>query len=142
MHRTLKQAATQPPEKNFRAQQQCFDHFLKNYKQNRPHESLDQKTPASCYQSSRRLYNEKPESLTYPEYFVVRRVQGCGVVSLRRHRVYITHLLDGYDIGLNEIAQGIWEAFLGSVRLGRFDERDAQQKSVSYLSLKTVTPVP
>jgi transposase InsO family protein len=142
MHRTLKQAATQPPEKGFKAQQLRFDLFRENYNGERPHEALGQLTPASHYQPSNQDYTDNPEPLTYPDYFVKRRVQRCGVVSLRGHRVYITHLLEGYDVGLNEIAQGIWEVYFGPLRLGQFDERDAQQKSVSYLSLKSVTYVP
>jgi transposase InsO family protein len=142
MHRTLKQAATQPPEKGFKAQQLRFDLFCMNYNGERPHEALGQQTPASHYQPSGQDYTDNPEPLTYPDYFVKRRVQRCGVVSLRGHRVYITHLLEGYDVGLNEIAQGIWEVYFGPLRLGQFDERDAQQKSVSYLSLKSVTHVP
>ena len=142
MHRTLKQAATQPPEKGFKTQQHRFDLFCESYNCERPHEALGQQTPASHYQPSNRDYTDNPEPLTYPDYFVERRVQRCGVVSLRGHRVYITHLLEGYDVGLNEIAQGLWEVYFGPVRLGQFDERDAQQKSVSYLSLKSVTHVP
>ena len=142
MHRTLKQAATQPSEEGFDAQQQRFELFRTSYNHERPHEALGQQTPATCYQPSRRAYTDKPQPLTYPEYFQIRRVQGSGVVSLRDHRVYVTHLLKGYDVGLNEVAQGVWDVYFGPVRLGRFDERDARCKSVSYLSLKSVTHVP
>jgi transposase InsO family protein len=142
MHRTLKQAAAQPPEQSFSAQQQRFDLFRESYNRERPHEALDQQTPATHYQPSSREYTDNPEPLTYPEYFVVRPVQGSGIVNLRGHRVYVTHLLEGYDVGLNEIAQGVWEVYFGPLRLGQFDERDAQRKSVSYLSLKSVTHVP
>ena len=142
MHRTLKQAAAQPAEHGFGKQQQRFDQFRKSYNHDRPHEALGQQTPSSCYQRSHRVYSDTRETLTYPDYFVVRRVQDGGIVSLRNHRVYVTHLLKGHYIGLNEIAQGVWEAYFGAVRLGQFDERDAQRKSVSYLSLKSVTHVP
>lgn len=142
MHRTLKQAVTQPPEQDFAAQQCRFESFQGSYNQERPHEALDQRTPASCYQSSQRDYTDKPRPLAYPAYAVVRRVQGSGIVHLRGHRVYVTHLLEGYDVGLNEIAQGVWEVYFGPLRLGRIDEREAQRKSVSYLSLKSVTHVP
>jgi len=142
MHRTLKQAATQPPEHDLEAQQRRFDMFRECYNSERPHEALGQEPPSSCYKPSTRRYSEHPEPLTYPEYFVVRRVQGSGIVYLRGHRVYVTHLLEGYDVGLNEVAQGLWEVYFGPLRLGSFDERDAQQKSVSYLSLKSVTHVP
>ena len=142
MHRTLKQAATQPPEKDFRSQQQRFDLFCSSYNCERPHEALGQQTPASCYRPSRRAYTDHPEALTYPEYFSVRRVQSNGTISLRSHMVYVTHLLKGCEVGLNEIDQGVWDVYFGFVRLGRFDELDVQGKSVSYLSLKTVTHVP
>lgn len=142
MHRTLKQAATQPPEQDFEKQQQRFESFRESYNNERPHEALGQRTPVSCYQSSQREYTDSPEPLAYPGYFTVRRVQENGIVHLRAHRVYVTHLLEGYDVGLNEIAQGVWDVYFGPLRLGRFDERDAQRKSVSYLSLKTVTHVP
>lgn len=142
MHRTLKQATTQPPEQDFKVQQQRFDLFQESYNCERPHEALGQQTPASCYQPPRREYTDKPEPLAYPEYFVVRRVQGNGIVYLRGHMVYVTPLLEGYDVGLNEIAQGVWEVYFGPLRLGRLDERDAQRKSASYLSLKSVTYVP
>lgn len=142
MHRTLKQAVTHPPEYDFDEQQLRFESFLESYNQDRPHEALAQKTPASCYQHSDRKYTDKPKPLTYPTYFVIRRVKGSGIVHLRGHRVYVTHLLEGYDVGLNEISQGVWEIYFGPLRLGRVDEREAQRKSVSYLSLKSVTHVP
>jgi len=142
MHRTLKQAATRPPEQNLGKQQRRFNQFCENYNHERPHEALDQQTPSSCYSPSRREYSDSHDAMAYPEYFVVRRVQHGGIVNLRNHRVYVTHLLKGNDIGLNEIAQGVWEVYFGAVRLGQFDERDAQRKSVSYLSLKSVTHVP
>lgn len=142
MHRTLKQAATQPPEGSLGSQQRRFDGFCKSYNDERPHEALDQQTPVSCYQPSGRIYSGKPQAITYPSYFIIRRVQHSGVVYLRGHMVYITHLLKGYDIGLSEVGEGIWEAYFGPIRLGQFDEREARCKSASYLSLKSVTHVP
>jgi len=142
MHRTLKQAATQPPEPDFPAQQKRFELFRESYNHERPHEALEQQTPGTQYQPSSREYTDKPPPLTYPEYYVIRRVQGCGVVYLRGHMVYVSHLLEGYEVGMNEIAQGVWDVYFGPVRLGRLDERDAQRKSASYLSLKSVTHVP
>ena len=142
MHRTLKQAVTHPPEKNFQTQQQRFELFRQRYNCERPHEALGQQTPESCYQPSRRDYTDNPAPLRYPDYFTVRRVQCGGIIYLRGHMVYVTHLLKNYDVGLNEIAQGVWDVFFGPVRLGRFDERDAKKKSASYISLKSVTHVP
>lgn len=141
MHRTLKQAATRPPESDFAAQQQRFDRFVANYNQDRPHEALQQQTPVTRYQRSARSYSATAHELTYPDYYQVRPVSCGGVIYCRGHMIYVSHLLEGYSVGLNEIDQGIHEVYFGPIRLGRFDERDAQKKSASYISLKSVTHV-
>lgn len=142
MHRTLKQAATKPPEKDWRPQQRRFDQFVSAYNHERPHEALGQKTPASQYQPSPRSYTDKPDELTYPDYFETRSVQKNGTVSCRNHMIYVGGILQDRRIGLCEIDEGIWETYYGPVLLGRFNERDAMRKSISYLSLKGVTHVP
>ena len=135
MHRTLKQAATIPPEKNLLTQQCQFDLFLQQYNYERPHEALGQEVPASHYRSSSRPYTDTPEELAYPDYFEIRPVHNNGVIYCKRHTVYVGEVLKGLRIGLCEIAEGIWEVYFGSVYLGRFDERYAIKKSTSYLTL-------
>ena len=49
MHRTLKAEATRPPSANLQAQQVRFNRFRHEYNDDRPHEALDQETPASWY---------------------------------------------------------------------------------------------
>lgn len=46
MHRTLKAEATRPPAGNLAAQQRKFNRFRAEYNEERPHEALDQQTPA------------------------------------------------------------------------------------------------
>jgi len=142
MHRTLKQAAATPPRQCLSSQQQSFDRFRRGYNEERPHESLQQVPPASCYQPSTRLYPDTLKELVYPDYFLVRRTQNNGVIYCRNHMVYIAQVLAGHNVGLNEIEQGVWEVYFGPIRLGSFDERQAQCKSVSYITLKSVTHVP
>jgi len=136
MHRTLKQAATKPPAKDCKEQQICFDQFVQQYNQERPHESLGQKTPASQYQSSPRVYTDRPDELTYPDYFETRAVHTNGTINCRQYMIYVGEVLKGNRVGLCETDEGIWDVYFGPVLLGRYNERDAQQKSVSYLTLK------
>jgi len=49
MHKTLKAETTRPPANSLRAQQRKFDHFREEFNNERPHEALDQQTPADCY---------------------------------------------------------------------------------------------
>lgn len=141
MHRTLKQAATQSPGRSIADQQLILDQFRHEYNQERPHETLQQQTPASHYQPSLRPYTETPEELTYPDYYVMRRVQQAGVVNCHGKMVYVSHLLKGQLVGLVEVAEGIWDVYFGPVRLGGFDERQAKG-TPPYLTLKSVTYVP
>ena len=66
MHRTLKKATTRPPSNNMKKQQIRFDAFCKEYNEERPHEALQQKTPASQHASSHREYPDKLTTLQYP----------------------------------------------------------------------------
>ena len=60
MHRTLKAEATRPPAATCRAQQRKFNRFREEFNLERPHEALDMRTPASCYEHSVR---EMPSKL-------------------------------------------------------------------------------
>jgi putative transposase len=37
--------------------------------------------------------------------------------------VPITHTLEGEYVGLEEVDDGVWDVYFGSVRLGQMDER-------------------
>lgn len=136
MHRTLKQAATKPPAKDVTEQQLHFDQFVQQYNDERPHEALKQQTPASHYQPSLRVYKDKPEELSYPDYFETRAVHTNGTISCRKHMIYVGEVLKGHRVGLCEVDEGIWDVYFGPVHLGRYHEKDAQMKSVAYLTLK------
>src|SRR5207253_1275431 len=65
MHRTLKAETARPPESTFKRQQQRFDRFRQHFNNERPHEALGQKRPASLYVPSPRPYPEKLPPLEY-----------------------------------------------------------------------------
>ena len=136
MHRTLKKAATLPPSANMKRQQQRFDIFCKEYNEQRPHESLQQQTPASQYTHSKRVYPKRLPKLHYPDYFDVRKVSYNGVIYWRNKMVYVSHLLKDEPIGLEEVDDGLWQVYFGSVTLGKFNERNIMSKTQPYISLK------
>jgi transposase InsO family protein len=136
MHLTLKEAATRPPSANMKAQQQRFDAFRAEYNEQRPHEALDQQTPVSHYSKSHRPYPERLPELHYPDYFEVRKVSSNGVVYWHNKMVYVSHLLKGEPVGLEQVGDGIWQVYFGPVTLGRFDERDIKGKTVPYITVK------
>ena len=72
MHKTLKQQTTRPPAKTMRGQQGRFDHFREEFNQVRPHEALDQETPASRYAPSSREFPTKLPPIEYPAHYEKR----------------------------------------------------------------------
>ncbi|MCK5263830.1 MAG: IS481 family transposase [Gammaproteobacteria bacterium] len=136
MHRTLKKAATRPPSASMKAQQQRFNIFCEEYNEQRPHEALQQQTPASQYSCSLREYPKRIPKLYYPDYFEVKKVSHNGVVYWRNKLLYVSHLLNQEYIGMEEIDDGIWQVYFGPITLGKFDERKIMSKTQPYYSLK------
>jgi putative transposase len=133
MHRTLKYAATTPPAASARAQQRRFEDFCREYNSDRPHESLDQKTPASLYTASPRPYPERLPELIYPSYIHAHQVSHNGLVYWNSCRIYVGYQLAGERIGLEAIGDGLWQVSFGPIRLGQFDQR--RPKHEDYFTL-------
>ena len=124
MHRTLKAETTQPPAANARAQQRVFDFFREEFNTERPHERLDNQTPASFYQPSPRSYPERLLPLEYPGHFEVRRVSRNGGIRWKKGWVNISTSIIEENVGLEEVDDGVWSLYFGSILLGRFHEDD------------------
>lgn len=123
MHRTLKAEATRPPSGNLPAQQQRFNRFRTEYNEERPHEALDQQTPASIYRPSRRQLPRTLPPIDYPGHFEVRLVSRNSGIRWKKHWVCVTHTLAGEYVGLEEVDDGLWDVYFGPIRLGKMDER-------------------
>jgi len=123
MHRTLKQETTRPPAATRRSQQRRFDRFRIEFNEERPHEALGQKTPASRYQASARELPRRLPPIEYPAHFEKRLMSRNGGFRWASKRVPLSHLLEGQYIGLEEVGDGIWDVYYSHVRLGQMDER-------------------
>jgi len=135
MHRTLKEAVVIPPAATVKHQQKLFDTFRHDYNHKRPHEGLDQKTPASQYQASLRSMPEKLPELVYPGYFKIALVHHNGVIHHQGHRVYVSGLLRKERVGLEEISDGVWSVYYGPIQLGRFNMRTVKSSRNDYLRI-------
>ena len=123
MHRTLKDETTRPPAASLAAQQRKFDVFCKEFNHERPHEALDQHTPASAYRASNREMPSKLPPLVYPDRFEVRYVSANGGIRWNRDWVNVSTVCIGEYVGLEEIDDGIWDVYFGPLKLGRLHER-------------------
>ena len=123
MHKTLKQETTRPPAKTMRGQQFRFNRFVDEFNRVRPHEALNDDTPASLYKPSNREFPARLPTIEYPGHFETRLVSRNGGFRWNSTRVPITHTLEGEYVGLEEVDDGLWDVYFGPVRLGQMDER-------------------
>jgi len=123
MHRTLKRETIRPPRGSLAAQQVCFNRFRTEYNDERPHEALGQDTPSSRYRPSPRVLPKVFPQIEYPAHYEVRYVSANGGIRWKCAWVCVTHTLAGEFVGLNEVGDGLWDAYFGPVLLGRMDER-------------------
>jgi putative transposase len=124
MHKTLKAGAIRPPRATLAAQQRAFDTFRTEYNEVRPHDTLHGCTPASVYRPSPRPYPRRLPPVEYPGHYLVKRITSGGTFRFGRRLLFLATPLEGYDVGLDEVADGIWSIFFCDVLVARFDERD------------------
>jgi transposase InsO family protein len=123
MHRTLKAETTRPPSNSRLAQQRQFDRFRTEFNQERPHEALGMKTPASIYTPSPRAMPDRLPPLHYPDHYEVRYVSANGGIRWANQWVNVSTTCVGEHVGLEEIDDGIWNVYFGPLKLGRLLER-------------------
>lgn len=122
MHRTLHEATMEPLARTLRQQQRRFDHFRLEYNEQRPHQALGQRTPASLYQPSLRPL---PARIAEPDYrdWPQRRVCDGGKITWRPHCIFVSHALAGKVIGFEPLQDGVWRAWFYGLWLGVWEER-------------------
>lgn len=122
MHKDLKADTAKPPSNSRRAQQLRFDFFREEYNNVRPHEALNQETPASLYKPSAKPMPEKLVPFEYPGNFEVRLVSNDGAIRWHSKQINVSHVCRGQYVGLEELDVGVWNVYFGPIKLGRLLE--------------------
>lgn len=122
MHRTLKDCTANPPQGNLEQQQKTFNLFIKEYNEERPHEALGQKPPASVYQPSPRHYPMKLREIEYDSNVSVRYVTNKGCINWRGKLIYLSDPLCKEHVSLKQVGDQRWEVRFGFYLLGILDE--------------------
>lgn len=122
MHRTLKAEATRPACASWRAQQARFERFRAEYNHERPHEALELCTPTSCYVPSPRPYPPRLPELDYPAYIDVRLVHHNGTIKWRSRLLFLSGVLAGEQVGIEETEPGASLIRFGPLVLGTLNE--------------------
>jgi transposase InsO family protein len=119
LHLTLLETLS-PPAATRKAQARRFDAFRDEYNHQRPHQALDQLTPASFYTPSPR---PMPRRLPEPEYgsgLAVRKVRSSGEIKWRGRLVQISSALAGEGVAVEEIDRG-WRVWFYREPIGLID---------------------
>ena len=123
MHRSLKQETAKPPAVDAAQQQVRFDRFRQVYNHERPHEALGLRYPAEFYEASPRAYPCREREPEYGEDCVVRRVRSNGEIKWGGQLIFVSQVLVGEPVGIEETSSGDWRVRYGDVQLGFLDTR-------------------
>ncbi len=123
MHRTLKAESTRPPGKDQADQQRMFDRFQAEFVDERPHESLGQRTPGSLYTRSQRAMPERLPAPEYEGHWEPRCVRRLGTFKFKGREIFLSSVLAYERIALEEVEDGVWSIYFYRLMLGRLDER-------------------
>ena len=122
-HKTLKGETASPPASNPAAQQRRFDRFLREYNTERPHEALDNQTPAALYTASSRTYRRELPEIEYPTSYLVRSVHTAGTIKWKGRRIWLNDTLVGERVGLEPIDDDRWLIRFSTIPLAVLDNR-------------------
>lgn len=97
--------------------QRLFDRWRITYNTERPHESIDMKVPAKCYQVSERSFPEILPEIEYGPSDVVRKVQDGGKLYYRNREFIVSKAFKGQRVAIRSTNED-----------GRFDVYFCNQK--------------
>jgi transposase InsO family protein len=120
MHRTLKAEATRPASASLVAQQHRFDQWRSTFNERRPHEALANTPPVTHYAPSPRPLPRRLPILEYPPRAELRRVRPDGCVKFRNEPVFLSKVLAGEYVALEETAEDEWTVRFGPLTLGTY----------------------
>jgi putative transposase len=129
MHLTLKAETTRPAAPNSLQQQARFDRFVQRFNDERPHQALDMKTPASRYAPSARLYRGV-EDLDYPFHDWTAVITTCGRICYQRRKINVSQVFAGQKVGVKQVADHIWLVTFMHYDLGYFDDETCRLEPI------------
>ena len=132
-HRTLLEAMT-PPEPDLAAQQRRFARFARDYNEERPHEALGQRTPASAYVPSARPMPERITEPDYPSEAAARRVRSNGEIRWRGDLIAVSTALAGEAIAVEETEDGQWLVRFYDAPIGLIDPNKKRLRRLAALA--------
>lgn len=144
MHRDLKAEAIKPPSANMSAQQRRFERWRHTYNHERPHEALDQQTPAEFYHPSARRLGQNDKPLVYTSDQEVKVVSRSGFVAHEGRNYFVGDAFSGKRIGLRGDDHGKTQVHFANVHLGHlaYDAAGGRYTPTAYIAPHRPPPSP
>jgi hypothetical protein len=127
-HRTLKYELLRHYQFSDLAEsQRHFDGWRDRYNFERPHESLDMKTPAECYYPSERSFPETLPPIEYDTGDPVRKVQQGGKISFKGKEYKLPKAFVGYPVALRyTTTDGVLDVYFCHHRIGQLNLNESK----------------
>jgi len=122
MHRIYKAEVARKPSANRRAQQRQTGRWVEVYNSIRPHEALQQRTPAQVYRSGR--WQGRQLALSYPSHWSVRKVRSNGEIKWQGRKRFVGEAFAGYPLGLRLRRRGIHAVYFSTQLIGELWDSD------------------
>jgi putative transposase len=119
-HLTLLEAM-QPRAADRAAQARRFAMFSREFNEERPHEALGQRTPASVYRPSLRSMPARLPKPDYPAGTSARQVRSNGEIKWQGDFIHISSALIGEAVALEQVADNQWQVRFFDVPIGVID---------------------
>jgi len=139
MHRTLKEFIVDHKAANLVDQQNKFNEFKNEYNFVRPHEALDQKTPATAFVASFRNYPAKLPGIEYECNEKIRIVRTNGEIRLNGKKYFLSELLCGEPVELRQINDTQVKIYYSFYPIGMLDLK--KQKIFRIIKVLPMSPV-
>lgn len=115
--------AIKPPAASRRMQNIALKRWQREYNDERPHEGLGMRTPASVYSPSERSMPKIIPAFDYPQAKYVRKVDAAGKIYWRHCGIFTSEVLRGEYVGLLPLEAHLFAVILGTLDLGVLDIR-------------------
>ena len=138
-HLTLLEAMRPPPPSRA-AQARRFAAFARDYNEERPHESLGQRPPASVYQTSSRALPKRLPEPDYPAEAAVRQVRSNGEIKWRGDFVHLCSALADEAVAIEETEDGHWQVRFFNVPIGIIDQKTRKLRRCASATSQQTEP--
>ena len=121
MHRDV---AAELQGSQYAERQPAFDTWRQEFNEQRPHEALGMKTPAEVYVPSAKRWSGTPEEISYPN-MNARKVNKIGSIGYEGGKIFLSHALSGWHVGLQERKDGKLNIYFAQLLLGTYERETA-----------------